>query len=247
LLIVDPPGYYPIIDKLFADKLREALEPFGIKVLEMGVRVIPQGSTIFLDFTMIVEEDEGIPVGSIKTVVEGIAEKLCTEATSTFGKLYNVKFAINNVSITEKEKKKKTTPQYSLVVDAPEELKPIAERIGKGLIIRLKELEIPVSALIVSISKKNKRVDVVLKIVKELTQYEKDSLKEMIIEKTRAYMKVLLKNYPPHVNVKILDPRDRALAIVMRRMKDMRQEAEELAEREDIQMIMEALGKTPLP
>ena len=247
MLIVEPQGYYPIIDKLFAGRLEEALGPFGIKIQELRVSVVPQGRTIFLNFALKIERDQGIPVMSVEAIVEGIVEKLCNEATSTFGKLYNVKFAVGNISVVEVENGKGATPQYSLVVDAPEELKSIAERIGKGLIIRLKEMEVPVSALTLTIDKVNRKIDVAIKVMKELDQYEKENLKELISEKTKTYMKVLLKDYPPNVNVKILDPKDRALAIVMRRMKDMIREAEELAGMKEIQMLMEALGKSPSP
>ncbi|WP_297066228.1 hypothetical protein [Thermococcus sp.] len=247
MLIVEPPGYYPIIDKLFAGRLEEALEPFGIKIQEMRVKVTPKEQTIFLNFTLRIKRDTGITIMSIETIIEGLVEKLCTEATSTFGKLYNVKFAVGNISVVELESEKRTTPHYSLVVDAPEELKSIAERIGKGLIIKLKEIEIPVSALTLSIDNINRKIDVVIKVMRELDQYEKEKLKELISEKTKTYMKILLKDYPPNVNVKILDPKDRALAIVMGRMEDMIREAEELAGMKEIQMLMDILGKSSSP
>jgi len=244
LLTVEPPDYYPIIDKLFADKLREGLEPFGVSLEEMWVRVVPRGRDLLLEFFLTVGKDSGLSVLDLKSFTEGILEKLCEEATATFGKLYNVRFVLGSVKIEEKHVQRRRTPGYSLIVDAPEELKGKLERVGKGLAIKLKEWGIEFSGLVLALD--GRRIDVVIKVDGKMSDYDKSALKEAVEEKTRAFLKTVLRKELP-VTVKILDAEDRALATVLKKMRAMEKEAEELAKMEEVKNLMEALGKTPSP
>ncbi|WP_457742656.1 hypothetical protein [Thermococcus sp.] len=244
LLTVEPPEYYPIIDKLFADKLMEGLETFGVNLEEMWVRVIPGDRELFLEFFLKVSKDSGLSVLDLKSFTEGILEKLCEEATSTFGKLYNVKFILKSIEIEEKHARRRHSQEYSLIVDAPQELRDKLERVGKGLAIKLKEWGIEFSGLVLALDRRN--IDVVIKIDGKMSDYDKSALGEAVEEKTRAFLKTVLGKEPP-VKAKILDAEDRALATILRKMKEMEKEAEELAKMEEVRTLMEALGKTPSP
>jgi len=244
LLTVEPPEYYPIIEKLFADKLGEGLEPFGASLEVMLVRVVPKGRDLFLEFSLTVNRDSGLSVLDLKSFTEGILERLCEEATATFGKLYNVRFVLGSVRIEEKHAQRKRPAEYSLIVDAPEELRDKLERVGKGLAIKLKEWGIEFSGLVLALE--GKRLGVVIKVDGKMNDYDKSALKDAVEEKTRAFLKTVLRKELP-VTAKILDAEDRALAVVLRKMRAMEKEAEELARMEEVRTLMEALGKTPSP
>ena len=245
MLDVEPPDYYPVVDKLFADELREALASFGAEIKKMNVRVERSGRTLTLYFDMDVEREEGFPIPSLDAIVSGILDKLADDATNNFGKLYGVTFRIGGLRINQSIRKKETgTP--TLIVEGPAELKPVLARVGKGLIIKMREWGYQPSTVTLS-TEDGSRVSVVVKMTSKLSTYDKLTLKKAVEERARAYFKTLLGERLP-VEVKILDPSDKVLKTIERGKKSVEERIQELLKRDEVRSLMDALGKgTPAP
>ena len=244
LLDVEPPDYYPIIDKLFADELEDALRSFGVTIRRMTVKVEPRGKALILHFKLLLEREEGFPLPNVETIVSGILDKLADEATSTFGKFYGVSFKIGGLNIIEKIVRKQSSTNTTLIVEGPSEMKPALARVGKGLIIKMKEWGYLPST--VTLSFDNEAIVIVVKMTSRLNTYDKLALKRALEERGRAYLKTLLGIRLP-VKVKILDPSDKVLKVAESGKKSVEEHIQELMSREEIRSLMEALGKSPSP
>lgn len=245
MLDVEPSDYYPIIDKLFADGLKDALRPFGITVRGMRVRVEPRGKVLTLHFDLLLEREEGFPLPNAETIVSGILDKLADEATSMFGKFYGVSFRIVGLNISERVVRKQSLSSPTLIVEGPSELKPALARVGKGLIIKMREWGYSPSTVTLSIDKEV--VSIVVKMTSRLNTYDKLALRRALEERGRGYLKTLLGRGLP-VEVKILDPSDKVLKTVERGKKSIEERIQELISKDEIRSLMDALGrKTPSP
>ncbi len=240
LLKVEPSEYYPVVDKLFASKLAEALEALGVKVDDISVLVEPAERTLHLRFEIAASKHEGFMPIDIEDAAEGILDRLIDEANSSFGRLYSVEFTVDDLRIREAPKKEKS-PGERLIVNGPEEFENKLERLGRGLIITLREWGVEFSTLTLSVpSNGTEEIKVVLKTLKRLSQAEKDSLKKALKGKTLSFSRTILKGEYP-VEVRILDPEDKALAGVMQEEKSV----EELVQDEDVRELLNVLGKSP--
>ncbi|WP_297419139.1 hypothetical protein [Thermococcus sp.] len=244
LLKVEPSEYYPVVDKLFASKLAEALEALGVKVDDISVLVEPAERTLHLRFEIAASKHEGFLPIDIEDAAEGILDKLIDEANSSFGRLYSVEFTVDDLRIREASKKEKS-PGERLIVNGPEEFENKLERLGRGLIITLREWGVEFSTLTLSVpSNGTEEIKVVLKTLKRLSQAEKDSLKKALKGKTISFSRtILMGEYP--VEVRILDPEDKALARVMQEEKSVEELVRELVQDEDVRELLNVLGKSP--
>lgn len=244
MLKVEPPEYYPVVDKLFASKLTEALEALGVEVDGISVLVRPDERTLHLSFEIAVAKPGGFMPINVEDAASGILEKLREEANSSFGRLYSVEFAIDGLRIREASEEEKP-PEERLVVNGPDEMLDELRRLGRGLIITLREWEVEFSALTLSVpSNGPKEIKVVLKTLRRLPPAEKESLKEALRGKTLSFSRTILgREYP--VAVRILDPEDKALARAIKEEKSVEALAEEIVEDEDVRELLSALGKSP--
>lgn len=243
LLRVNPPEYYPIIDKLFAGRLREALEAFGASLEELTVFVQPEDRVFNLVFFLKVRNLTRFFSVDVDSFIYGLLEKLASDATSTFGRLYNVRFSIAGFRVSEEEPEEETHKKAKLIVNGPLDMEEALERLGKGLMITLREWGVPFSSLaITATSESIPRIRVVLKLEKILPAEEKARLTEKMREKAKTYLKTLTKKLLP-IEIKIIDPEDKALALVMRKKEEIEREAEELAEKAEVRELMNLLGK----
>ncbi|WP_456420524.1 hypothetical protein [Thermococcus sp.] len=242
MLDVEPPDYYPVIDKLFADELEDALWPFGITVREMRVRVEPLEKVLTLHFDILLEREEGFPLPNVEAIVLGILDKLTEEATSTFGRLYGVSFRVGRVNIKERIIRKQNPGNPTLIVEGPSELKPVLARVGKGLIIKMKEWGYSPST--VTLSFDNEAVSIAVKMTSRLNTYDKLTLKSALVEKAAAHLKTLLGRRFP-VEVRILDPSDRVIKVLERNKRTIEERIQELLSNEDVKALMDALGRKP--
>jgi len=245
LLNVEPPDYYPIVDKLFADELRDALKSFGTEIQRMDVVVDRKGKTLILHFRVVLEREEGFPIPDMETIISGILDKLADDATSSFGNLYGISFRIGRLLIEEKRREKPSETNTKLIVEGPGELRPILARTGKGLVIKMREWGYRPST--VTLSAEDGRVSVVVKMDSRLSTTEKLTLRKALEDKAGAYLKTLTGKRLP-VDVKILDPSDKVLKTIERGKKSVEERIQELLEREEVRSLMDALGKgTPSP
>lgn len=240
MLDVEPPGYYPVIDKLFADELEDALWPFGITVREMRVRVEPLEKVLTLHFDLFLERDEGFPLPNVEAIVLGILDKLTEEATSTFGRLYGVSFRVGRVNINERTIRKQNPGNPTLIVEGPDGLRPALARVGKGLIIKMKEWGYSPSTVTLSLD--NETVSIAVKMASRLSTYDKLTLKSALVEKATAHLKTLLGRRFP-VEVRILDPSDKVIKALEKDRRTIEERIQELLSNEDVKALMDALGR----
>ncbi|WP_297469718.1 hypothetical protein [Thermococcus sp.] len=127
------------------------------------------------------------------------------------------------------------------------ELEDSLRRLGRGLMITLKDWGVPLSFITVTTDLFSpKVVSIVLRLTENVSQEEKETLREAVETKARNYAKTLLPE-GLDIQVKVLDPSDRNIAQVMKRAKDIEKEIEMLTQNEEIRKLMEALGKSPSP
>jgi hypothetical protein len=240
LLEVEPPEYYPIIDKLFADRLAEALEPFGASLEEMRVLVRREDKRLNLDLSMEISRDVS-QLYNLESIVKGILEKLCGEATSSFGSLYGMSFVIAGLRIKEVPKRR-VGGSTTLVVNGPQDVKPALTRVGKGLAIKLNEWGYKPLAITIVLNE-NSEVVVVVKMGTKLDTDTKESVREALVERTTAYLKGLLGVELP-VRAEVLDP-ETGLVLSERERLSIEERVKKLLSREDVRKLMELFGKTP--
>lgn len=225
MLEVDPPDYYPIIDKLFADKLQRALDTFGAVVEDMKVRVVPKGRELNLFFY--VEASHGsFQAYDIEGIIQGILEKLCGEATSSFGSFYGVSFHIAGMEVKEVPKGSGRRGSISLTVNGPQEVKPALARVGKGIGIKLREWGYRVRAL--DLKMEGDAVRLTITMEQKLDRATRISLSDRLSERAEAYLRSLLGvRYPV------------AVEIVGKEKED------DLSQREDVRELMNRLRNGP--
>jgi len=247
VLNVEPGEYYSIIDKLFASRIVEAVELLGASVERIDAKIRPEGRVLFLTFEVEVVQHSLAGIVDTETVIQGILEKLIQEANSSFGKLYNVAFALEALSVREEAPKRREGGETKLVVSGPHELEDVLRRLGRGLMITLKDWGVPLSSITVTTDFASpKLVSVVLRLTEKKSEAEKETLREAVEAKARIYARTLLPGGLP-IQVRILDPGDRNIAQIMKRAKEVEREIEMLTKDEDIRKLMEALGKSPSP
>ncbi|NJE61374.1 hypothetical protein [Thermococcus sp. 21S7] len=244
LLTVNPPEYYPIIDKLFAGRIKEAVEAFGASLEELIVFVQPEGRVLNLIFFLKVRGLQRFLSMDADPFVYGLLEKLASDATETFGKVYGVKFAISGFRVVD-EHPQEGHPERAakLIVSGPDDMKDVLERLGKGLMITLREWNVDFSFMAINVTgERIPRIRVVLRTGDILPENEKENLCEQLSRKTRLYMKTLTKKLLP-VEVRIIGPEDKVISMVMKRMGKIEKDVEELAKRKEVRELMELLGK----
>ncbi|NJE10435.1 hypothetical protein [Thermococcus sp. MAR1] len=244
LLTVNPPDYYPIIDKLFAGKIREAVEAFGASLEELTVFVQPEDRILNLIFFLKVRGLQRFLSMEVDPFVYGLLEKLASDATETFGKVYGVRFAISGFKVVDEHPLEEHPERAArLVVNGPDDMREVLERLGKGLMITLREWNVQFSALAVTVPIEEPHIlTIVLKMEYPVPPEEKEVLEKKLRDKTRTYIKTLTKRLIP-VEVKILDPEDKTLASILKRKVEIEKEAEELAESAEVKELMNLLGK----
>ncbi|WP_143597774.1 hypothetical protein [Thermococcus thioreducens] len=244
LLNVNPPEYYPIIDKLFAGRIKEAVEAFGASLEELTVFVQPEERVLNLIFLLKVRGLRRFLSMDIDPFVYGLLEKLASDATETLGKVYGVRFSISGFKVIDEGPEGIPSEEApKLIVNGPEEIKEILERLGKGLIITLREWSVEFSALAVTVPFEEPHVlTIVLKMNRLLPPEEKGELEKKVRHKARTYLKTLTQRVFP-LEVKIIDPEDRTLASILKRKVEIEKEADELAQSEEVRELMSLLGK----
>lgn len=244
ILTVEPPEYYPVIEKLFADGIRDALETLGVELVAMKVGVKQEGKEIMLAFLFEVRKAETFLPGELDSIISGVLERLVENANRTFGKLYNVSFRIagfktvEKTSHTEQERKR-----GKLVVNCPEDMRRLLERLGKGLMIYLKDRKMEFTTLVLAMPPDGRpHLTVTVLLSEEKPDYEKEKLAEELKYKTTSYLRTLNADYIS-VKVRVIDPGDKKVGMIMSRMKEIEKEARALAEMEEIRSLMKVLGK----
>lgn len=245
MLEVEPQEYYPLIHKLFVSEIVEAVDTLGASVRRIRAKVREGKRVLFLTFDVDVVRYSLSGVVDTETIVQGILEKRIQEANSSFGKLYGFRFVLESVTITEDVPRREKREDARLVVSGPQEMEDALRRLGRGLMITLKEWNVPLTSITVTTDDliSPETVSIVLKLAEQMGKAEKDSLKSSVETKARSYAKALL---PERLNiqVKVLDPSDKNIAQVMKRAKSIEKEIEELTKNEDLKKLMEALGKS---
>ncbi len=241
-LTVEPPEYYPVVDKFFADGLVEALEALGIEIMDIKAGVKPLKDRIRIGFLIELTKPEAFSRTELETIVSAVLEKLAEDATRSMGKFYNAVFEIAGFKIVESHRSRKNR-ETKLVVNAPEDVRRNLERLGKGLAIYLKDRGIDFSTLVINVPKDGRPRAVVTLLLKRPTHpLEKERISESIAEKTQSYLRTLNIEYLG-VDVKVLDPNDRKVSLALRERKKAEEVAEELRNDESIKEVLEAFGR----
>ncbi|BAD85000.1 hypothetical protein, conserved [Thermococcus kodakarensis KOD1] len=242
---VIPEKYRPLMQRLFISKISDALDSLGMRLVSSSIYVNPVGKEVFLRFHLRVIQTSLAGSIDVEPTVKGLIEKLVMEANESLGRVYGVTFIIEDVSIEQELPKdhESLQDQPKLVLDVPLELEGPFRRIGKGLVISLREWGIAAASIVLGVDPSGlNRVSLVVKLREPMGREEKASLVKALREKLAGYIKLLIKK-PMQTSVKIIDPSDKVVAKVMKKTKLMEKEVENIIGNEDVRAIMKALGK----
>ncbi|NJE02909.1 hypothetical protein [Thermococcus sp. MV11] len=242
-LTVEPPEYYPVIDKLFAGPIRDALEALGVELVDMKAGVKPVDRTIRVAFIFEVRKPETFLPAELDSILSGLLEKLAEDATKTFGRLYEARFQVVGFRVVEAAAETKKEGGR-LIINCPDDIRRTIERLGKGLTIYLKDKRVKFQTLVLSMPSDGRpKLTVTLLLPEQTSQADKEALARELEYKASSYLRTLNADYI-RVEARVLDPEDRAVGTVMGRIDKIEREAEELAEMEEVRELMSALGKT---
>lgn len=233
------------MQRLFVSKISEALDSLGIQLDGISIHVNPVGQSVFLRFRLRVVQASLAGSIDVEPTVKGLIEKLVREANESIGQVYGVTFIIEGIGVEQGSSKRSETSQDrpKLVLNVPSELEGPFRRIGRGVMIFLRDWRIPVASLTLSVDTSlPRRATLVVKLKETIEQKEKESLAETLKEKLRRYIKLLIKS-PMGISVRILDPSDKVVARAMKKAKLVEKEVETLIGNEDVRAIMKAFGK----
>ncbi len=244
VLTVDPPEYYPVIEKLFAGGIKDALETLGVELVSIKAGARPEGREIKLAFIFEVRKPETFLPGELDSIISGVLDRLTENANRTFGKLYNVQFKVVGFKTAETTSHpRQRGEETSLVVNCPEDLRRTLERLGKGLMIYLKDKGVEFTTIALTMPPDGRpKLTVTVLLPKERPAYERENLAKELKYKATSYLRTLNADYIS-VEVKVIDPGDKTVGIIMSRMDEIEKEAKELAGMEEIRDLMDVLGK----
>ncbi|WP_297469720.1 hypothetical protein [Thermococcus sp.] len=115
MLNVEPVEYYSIIDKLFASRIVDAVEPLGASVGRIDAKIRPEGNVLLLSFDVEIIRHSLAGIVDMETVIQGIIEKLIQDANSSFSRLYGVTFALESLKVRENVAKDTGKKRLSLL------------------------------------------------------------------------------------------------------------------------------------
>ncbi len=242
---MEPPDYYPLVDKFFADGLVEALEALGIDVTDIKAGVKSTKTQIRIGFLIELVRPDAFSVAELETIISALLEKLAEEATRRVGKFYNASFEVVGFKIVE-SKHSKRKGDVKLVVNAPEDVRMNLERVGKGLMIYLRDRGVEFSTLVINVPQDGRpRALVTLHLKKPTHPLEKERLASSITEKTRSYFRTLSLEYFD-VEVNVSDPNDTKALFAGRENKNSKNIVEGTGDARDeksVREILETFGR----
>ncbi|NJE04619.1 hypothetical protein E3E36_00330 [Thermococcus sp. M36] len=214
LLTVEPPEYYPVVDKFFATGIKDALDILGIELTGIDAVVGHEGRTLKIDFVFKVGSPETFIPLNLDSVVSALLDKFAADATNKFGRLYDLEFRVAGFRIVHSGPgERKGTG--GLIVNCPEDSRRALERLGRGLLIYLKENRIDFSSVVLSMPSDGRpTLTVVLILRKKTPQVVKESLAENLGYKARSYLRTLGMDYIS-VNAAVMDFFDDDVAAVI--------------------------------
>ncbi|ASJ09327.1 hypothetical protein A3L11_08835 [Thermococcus siculi] len=243
-LSVEPPEYYPVIEKLFAGGIKNALETLGVELVSIKAGVVAEEREIKLAFVFEMHRPETFLPGELDSIISSVLERLAEDANRKFGRLYNVRFHIVGFRTVEASSQMGTRgEEANLVINCPDDLRRTLERMGKGLMIYLKDRKVEFSTLVLTMPQDGRpKLTVTLLLPEERPTYEKERLAEELEYKAASYLRTLNADYIS-VKARVIDPGDKTVGMIMSRLDEIEKEAKDIAERDDIRDIMSALGK----
>ncbi|MCD6372570.1 MAG: hypothetical protein J7L37_03360 [Thermococcus sp.] len=241
-LIVEPPEYYPVVEKFFADGLVEALEALGVDIVSMKAGVNEVKDRIVVGFIIELTKPEAFPTLELETIISAVLEKLAGDATKRLGKLYNATFEVAGFKLVESHRVQKNR-ETKLIVNAPDDMRRNLERLGKGLAIYLKDRNVDFSALTINVPKDGRPKAIVALLLQNPTHpLEKERISRSITPKVRSYLGTLNMEYL-RVEVKVLDPDDKKDSLVFGDWKNTREVAEGDKKDETVKEVLGAFGE----
>ncbi|WP_148882053.1 hypothetical protein [Thermococcus aciditolerans] len=242
VLTVEPPEYYPVVEKLFAGNIRDALETLGVELVGMKVGVKPVGRVIKLAFLFEIRRPETFLPGELDSIISGLLEKLAEDATRTFGRLYDARFQVAGFRTIEAARKPRKE-EVSLVVSCPDDIRRTIERLGKGLVIYLKDKRVEFSTITLTMPVDGRpKLTITLLVPEKKSPHDKAALAKELERKSTSYLRTLNAGYIS-VEAKVLDPGDKKIGVIMKKLDEIEKEAEELSRMDDIRELMSVLGK----
>ncbi len=241
-LTVEPPDYYPVVDKFFADGLVEALEALGIDVMDIKAGVKALQGRIRIGFLIELTKPDAFSRVELETIVSAVLEKLAEDATKSMGKFYNASFEIAGFKIIESQSTRKNK-ETKLVIKAPEDMRINLERLGKGLTIYLRDRGISFSTLVINVPKDGRPKGLITLLLKKpIHPLEKERIAKSIFEKSQSYLRTLNMDYL-EVDVRVLDQNDRKAPLTLNEKVKEDESIVEGTEDETVKEILEAFGR----
>lgn len=243
-LTVEPPEYYPVVDKFFANGLVEALEALGVEVTDIKAGVKAIENQIRIGFIIEVVKPEAFSISELEAIISTVLEKLSEEATKSMGRFYNATFEVAGFKVI-KSKKSPGNNEIRVIVNSPDDLRRNLERLGKGLAIYLKDRGIDFSTLVINVPKDGRpRAITTVLLRRPMHPLEKERISESILEKTRSYLRTLNLEYLG-TEVKVLDPTDKKVSLMLKEKNRAEKIASDITQDETVKEILEVFGREP--
>jgi|GEM_PF-2823065 len=241
-LTVEPPEYYPVVDKFFANGLVEALEALGVETTDIKAGVKAVKNQIRIGFIIEVVKPEAFSINELEVIISTILEKLSEEATKSMGRFYNATFEVAGFKVIKSSRSPENT-EIRVIVNAPEDLRRNLERLGKGLAIYLKDRGIDFSTLVINVPKDGRpRAITTVLLRRPMHPLEKEHISESILEKTRSYLRTLNLEYLG-TDVKVLDPTDKKVSLILKEKNHAEKLASDITKDETVKEILKVFGR----
>ncbi|MDI3474554.1 MAG: hypothetical protein PWQ79_430 [Thermococcaceae archaeon] len=241
-IVVEPPEYYPIVDKFFATPLVEGLQVLGVDVIGIKAGVQTRANKILLGFIIETGSSPAIGALDVDSIVSSLLEKLAKEATYTWKKLQDVSFEVVGFKVYTSRRRGREE-KTSLVVNSPEDLRRGLERLGKGLMIYLKERRAIFSTIVIKAPMDGRPVINVTLLLREvMNPLEKQRLQRELSHKVESFLRTLSLDYL-RFQVSVLDPEDEKISLLLREKEKAEKMVDNIAEKKELKELMRILGK----
>ena len=204
---VEPPDFYPIIDKFIATRIEEGFSALGASVRKVHVNVLVDDGKLGLEVYVAVERESGLLPEELPVFTSSLLEKAIENANENFGSLNNVRFYLKKLDVKEVEDGRKfDVKNIKLEVISPVEREK-TEKLAKGLLLWLADRNFSVRGITVELtSLEPPMFNIKLELGEELDPVERKKLEDAIVDKVIGYAETLFGSRPTVKSIEILSP-----------------------------------------
>jgi len=204
---VEPPEFYPIIDKFIVARIEEGFSALGARVRRVRVGVVPEDGKLGLDVHVILEKESGLLPEELPVFTSSLLEKAIENANESFGSWNNVRFYLKRLKVREvEEESRPDLKNVRLSVPSPVEREK-TEKLAKGLLLWLIDRNFIVRGITVELtSLEPPAFKITIELENELDPVERKKLADAVVDKTTGYAETLFGSKPVVESVDVLSP-----------------------------------------